>query len=45
MPAPFRSKTESRINTPVAFVPEYPTAESLATTCDTVVSQGLHSPT
>ena len=45
IPAPFRSQTESRITTPVAFVPEYPTAESRATTRVIVASHGLHSPT
>ena len=29
----------------LAFVPEYPTAESAATTCEIVAPQCAHSPT
>jgi hypothetical protein len=36
---------ESRISTPVAFVPEYPIADRLATTFAILASHGLHSPT
>jgi hypothetical protein len=44
IPAPLRSQTESRMTTPVAFVPEYPTADSRATTREIVARHGLHSP-
>ena len=45
IPAPLRSQTESRMTTPVAFVPEYPTAESVAVKFVSVARQLLHSPT